>query len=594
MSTFKICRTASRGFFGIAMAALLALHSAAQVQSPVQLPTPPVKALPKVPAPKPPAIPAKPPAAEAPRTSTTPAPNRPATTPNNPATTPNRPAVPAAPPRTPKPPIVERRPIIRPHADHTKLGDVTRSPGGKPIAIQARGGMNIHFGPGQARTTVRERADHSVVVSNQKGNGYIQRPYLYRNATIMQRTYYVNGAVSRRIYQPYVLGGVRTSVYAPSYYYPVPFYGWAYYPWGAPVPYGWGWAGDPWYGYYGDYFAPYPVYAGPSPWLTDYLLAQSLQAAYQEPVADPGNSQASYTPITPDVKQQIADEVRRQIMLENAEASAAAQAPPDPGSSGVDRMLSDNTAHVFVVSASLNVQSSAGECWITEGDVLRLSPGPRPDQSTANLVVLASKGQNPCRKGSTVTVGVADLQDMQNHMRETIGEGLADLQKQQGQNGIPAAPPIGGRTAPLQTAYAAMAPPPDPNVATELNAQTREAGQAEQEVLAQASLDAQNAGPNPEPVAPLDFRGSCDAATVLDRMRNPPTPGWKNSLSAPLLRIESQGLEVYIRDQGGISSVRAQTQADLATLLRTNGPRDDYGIQLNQAWINLLDCMSRR
>ena len=52
---------------------------------------------------------------------------------------------------------------------------------------------------------------------------------------------------------------------------------------------------------------------------------------------------------------------------------------------------------------------------------------------------------------------------------------------------------------PVQTAYAAIAPPPDPNVATELSAQTKEADQAEQEAV--QSTGGPNAGPNPEPVA---------------------------------------------------------------------------------------------
>ena len=36
----------------------------------------------------------------------------------------------------------------------------------------------------------------------------------------------------------------------------------------------------PWYGYYGDYFAPYPVYPSAAFWLTDYMIAASLQDAY--------------------------------------------------------------------------------------------------------------------------------------------------------------------------------------------------------------------------------------------------------------------------------------------------------------------------
>jgi hypothetical protein len=283
------------------------------------------------------------------------------------------------------------------------------------------------------------------------------------------------------------------NVYAPGFYYGLAFYSYAYAPWATPIAFGWGWAGNPWYGYYGSYFTPYPLYASPSLWLTDYLVSQTLQAAYIAQAAQLANAQANFTPMTPDVKRQIADEVHRQIALENAEAGAGAQTAPDPGSSGIARMLSDNTAHVFVVSAPLNAQSNAGDCAVTEGDVLRLFPGTPAASPTANLMVLASKGQD-CQRGATVTLGVADLQDMQNHMRETLDLGLADLQKKQGQNGIPAAP-AAAAAPPVQTAFAAIAPPPDPNVAAELSAQTKEADQAEQEAL-QASPGGPNAGPN--------------------------------------------------------------------------------------------------
>jgi hypothetical protein len=84
-------------------------------------------------------------------------------------------------------------------------------------------------------------------------------------------------------------------------------------------------------------------------------------------------------------------------------------------------------------------------------------------------------------------------------MRETLDLGLAELQKKQGHDGIPAAP-AAAAAAPVQTGYAAIAPPPDPNVASELSAQTKEADQAEQEAL-QPGPGGPYAGPNPEPVA---------------------------------------------------------------------------------------------
>ena len=54
---------------------------------------------------------------------------------------------------------------------------------------------------------------------------------------------------------------------------------------------------------------------------------------------------------------------------------------------------------------------------------------------------MASKGGNECQKSSTVTVQLTDLQEMQNSMRETIDQGLQDLQAKQGKGGLPPAPP---------------------------------------------------------------------------------------------------------------------------------------------------------
>lgn len=390
--------------------------------------------------------------------------------------------------------------------------EIRRGPHGDVRDVHAHG-MDIHHGPGGERTIVRERADHSRLVSDRFGHGYIERPYAYRGATFVNRTYYVGGAPYVRVYRPFLWGGVSMNVYAPGYFYAPAFYGWAYNPWVAPITFGWGWAGNPWYAYYGGFFTPYPVYASPALWLTDYYVSQTLQAAYLERQAELANAQANFTPMAPDVKQQIADEVRRQIALENSEAKAGAQAPPDPGSSGIARMLTDNTPHIFVVSAGLNLQSNAGECPVTAGDVLRLNPGTPPNASTANLMVLATKGQD-CQQGATVVVGVADLQDMQNHMREMVDQGLGELQKKQGQDGLPAAP-AAATAQPTQTAYAAIAPPPDPNGASELSAQTKEADQAEQDALQGGS----NPGgpytaPNAEPVAPAAAPASKTPLTV--------------------------------------------------------------------------------
>jgi hypothetical protein len=177
--------------------------------------------------------------------------------------------------------------------------------------------------------------------------------------------------------------------------------------------------------------------------------------------------------------------------LENSEAMAGAQATPDPGSSGIARILADNTTHVFVVSTPLDVPSNAGgTCGVTEGDVVQLSPGTPADSAAANMVVLASKGQD-CPTGASVQVGIADLQDMQNHMRETIDQGLSDLRAKQGQSGIPAAP-AAAVTPPVQTGFAAIAPPDDPNAKAELSETAKEGDQADRQALTESG--GQNAG----------------------------------------------------------------------------------------------------
>ena len=187
------------------------------------------------------------------------------------------------------------------------------------------------------------------------------------------------------------------------------------------------------------------MYPSASLWLTDYLISTTLATAYQARVDAAAQAQAQLAadaaPLTPQVKDLIAAEVQRQLAIENAE-SAQQAAGPNPAVSGVQRMLSDNQSHVFVAGKEVDVVDATGtECAISEGDVLQLTPTPLPDDATAaTLVVMTTKGGVECKKGAAVTVEIADLQDMQNHMRESIGQGMGDLKAKQGKGGLPALP----------------------------------------------------------------------------------------------------------------------------------------------------------
>jgi hypothetical protein len=144
-------------------------------------------------------------------------------------------------------------------------------------------GMTIRRPLRGPRRVMVERNGRTIVAYGRRG-GYVERPYMMRGGRrYFQRTYVVNGRTRVVVYRSYAYRGVVYYRYAPVYYYHPVYYRWAYNPWPAPVyyaPAAWGWAGSPWYGYYGPYFAPYPVYPAASLWLTDYIIAANLQAAY--------------------------------------------------------------------------------------------------------------------------------------------------------------------------------------------------------------------------------------------------------------------------------------------------------------------------
>lgn len=426
---------------------------------------------------------------------------------NRPAVTPSRPAAAGV-----------NRPIYR----GPNGAEVHYRANGQPQMVRAHG-MTITNSPSGVRRAELVRPDHSVIVSQGAHYGYVQRPYVVNNVSYVQRTYVVGGVSYARVYRPYAYNGISLNLYVSSRYFAPAYYGWAYSPWARPVVFSFGWGGSPWFGFYAGYFAPYPVYAGPAFWLTDYMIAMTLQDAYQQQMAANaaaaqanagyGSYPGSQPALTPDVKQAIADEVHRQLDQERAESQSAVPAQGGP------QFLADNSTHVFVVANGLDVQSRFGECALTEGDVLQMTAPPPPNSATADLAVLASKGQD-CRKGSTVSVAIPDLQDMQNHMRETLDQGLADLQTRQGQGGIPA-PPTAAQAAPVEAPYAAAAPPPDPNVASEVSQQAQAATQAESEVLTQA----QQSGPSAAGGAPPSVTLGMTIDQVVALLGTPQTVG---------------------------------------------------------------------
>ncbi len=144
-----------------------------------------------------------------------------------------------------------------------------------------KNGMHIERNLHGGRTTVSEKNGKRVVTNGQHG-GYVQRPLANRNGhSYYSRTTYDHGVARSGVYRGYSYGSHTYYGYQPAAYYSPGFYAWAGGDWASPVAWdagAWGWAGAPWLGYYG--FSPYGFYPGPAFWLTDYLLAANLQAAY--------------------------------------------------------------------------------------------------------------------------------------------------------------------------------------------------------------------------------------------------------------------------------------------------------------------------
>jgi len=349
--------------------------------------------------------------------------------------------------------------------------------------------MDIARGPRGQRTVISQRPDHSRLVSTGAHRGYLERTVSYHGHDYLRRTYVSGGHSSTRAYSGYRYRGRIFYNYLPAYYYDPLFYGWAYYPWDRMAAYRWGWMGAAWFGCDSGYFDPADAYQSGAYWLTDYYLGETLEADFDAGAqagcaAGGGDAAAGYdsqedeetyapadTPITPEIKQMIAEEVQRQLAYENAAA-----AKPDEAAEidGLPQVLT--AGHLFVASQALNVTTADGQqCALSAGDTIRLIATPPDDAVAADLIVVSSR-KGDCPAGVLVSVPLESLQEMQNNFRAQLDSGLQALHAQQGQNGLPGAP------------YSAIAPPPRPsdeppadneNVQSLLDAQQQQATQEE-------------------------------------------------------------------------------------------------------------------
>lgn len=338
------------------------------------------------------------------------------------------------------------------------------------------------------------------IVTTGAGRGYVQRAYLNQGGhSYFSRTYSDHGVHRVGVYREYNYGGHSYYGYHPGNFWHPAFYGWVYRPWGAPVSWGvgvggWGWAGSPWFRFYGGYFTPYPVYPSAAYWLTDYLIAANLQdayaagaaasAGYDQGQADFDTANSADAALTPELKQAMADEIKEQIADEEQQSPGAQSGDLSDG--GTDPLASSpandevppalNPARrTFVVFNEITVTSDGQECELTAGDILtRNSDAPDADQNVTATV--SARKKSDCAIGKQVKISVDALQEMHNHFEEQVDSGIKLLARKQGTGGLPKAPDA------AMTASDVPMPQPDPTVAKDLSDQEAAADRTETQV----------------------------------------------------------------------------------------------------------------
>ena len=389
-----------------------------------------------------------------------------------------------------------------------------------------------------AGRTVREqrRADGSVVRETRlSGGAHVRevrapgggqvRVVRYGNAVsgsvertirpgVVSRTFVGGGHVLyTRVYQQHVWHqygrAFAYETFVPAVRYPAVYYSWALTAWPHPVAYAWSWPIQPWYPMYGALFTPYPVYVSPDLWMTDYIIARSMQAAYQaqtgppapqpappwppapsaadpgaapapdsgaappapdpsvSPSAAPGESvpmapsgevppaPASVPPtVTPEVKAQLNAQIKVQLREQQAAAATPAAATTQSGPAAL------RPNHVFFeVVQPLDVPSgTAGNyCSLSANDYIKRIGGMSQDDWKIPVVVELSSGSD-CPQGLRTRIGLNDLNAMENEQEARVLEAMQAASKSMGPNGPPST--AGARPSLIADGSAAAAPMP--------------------------------------------------------------------------------------------------------------------------------------
>jgi len=317
-------------------------------------------------------------------------------------------------------------------------------------------------------------------------SGTVERPV---GVGLVSRTFVSGGHVlhthvyQRQVWYPFGRAATYETL-VPAVRYPAVYYAWALAPWPRAITYSWGWQVQPWYPMYGALFTPYAVYTSPDLWMTDYIIAQSMQTAYQAqtgaaaqepspqgalaaPVSDssiaapavqpsdaapapppsdaPPAPPASDTPsapvgrpaaITPEIKAQL----NAQIKVQLQEQQAAEATPVTLTTQSTPPAL--RPAHVFFqVIQPLEVSSGTGGryCSLSPNDYIKRTGGMSNDDWMIPVVVELSS-RSDCPAGLQTRIGLNDLNAMENEQEAQVMEAMQAASKSMGPNGPPSGP----------------------------------------------------------------------------------------------------------------------------------------------------------
>jgi hypothetical protein len=133
----------------------------------------------------------------------------------------------------------------------------------------------------------------------------------------------------------------------------------------------------------------------------------------------------------------------------------------------------------FMVASDMSLVADGDECPLSQGDVIQRTTDTPDGDGNVNVKVVAST-KSDCAVGKEGPVSTDDLQEMYNHFREGLKDGMGELAKKQGTGGLPKAPDTSTVDGDVP------APPPDKNAEKTLQDQQTAADQTESEVKQEA------------------------------------------------------------------------------------------------------------